>query len=192
MAKRPVIGVAGTRPDGSWSWQGRAVDRARTLLDLNARQQSEPGGLDPGSHGLDGRSVARSGNTAGFNLLRPAGIPTLLGGATDRLQQRSPARKRVHARCEIGVSRSGCRGTTITAGRLRAPFAVSALAAGWKPDLLAAQHLHREHDEPNDTRSLWPACRQNRVGAFHEETEITAGVARSPQAEEHLIFRPVG
>ena len=43
------------------------------------------------------------GVTSGWRgLLTPIGTRKFPAGATDRLQQRSPARKRVHARCEIG------------------------------------------------------------------------------------------
>jgi hypothetical protein len=59
-----------------------------------------------------------------------------------------------------------------TAGRLRAPLAVFALPAGRMLDPLAAQHLHREHGEPDDPRSSRPARRRDRIGAFHEQAEV--------------------
>ena len=61
------------------------------------------------------------GRLGWLGLLRPAGTLIFLSGATDRLQQRFPARKRVHARCEIGESRSGCRETVLRRGAFGRP-----------------------------------------------------------------------
>jgi len=75
-----------------------------------------------------------------------------------------------------------------TAGRLWAPCAVSGLSARRVPDRLAAQHLHRQDGESDDARRSRPACRRDRIGAFHEQSQISASLGRSSQAEEHLVL----